>query len=252
MLQAALNGSRTRGEHPALPVTPEQIAHAAQRAVAAGADEIHLHVRRSDGSESLAPHDVAQTLTLVRAACAGVRVGMSTSAGIVSDPDRRYRLVQQWTVLPDYVSVNIHEAGAIDLIHLLLRQGVGVEAGVWTAAAAEHLHASGVVPQCLRVLIEAHENDYQAARVNADAIEAVLDRVSIHRPRLLHGVDAGAWNMVADAIRRGYHTRVGLEDMLVLPDGSLADDNAALVAVAVQLIAAHDAQWAQVPPVVGS
>ena len=37
MLQAALNGSRDRSEHPALPVTPEQIAREAQSAVEAGA-----------------------------------------------------------------------------------------------------------------------------------------------------------------------------------------------------------------------
>jgi len=34
MPQAALNGSRQRAERPALPVTPEQLARQAQRAVA--------------------------------------------------------------------------------------------------------------------------------------------------------------------------------------------------------------------------
>jgi uncharacterized protein (DUF849 family) len=91
----------------------------------------------------------------------------------------------------------------------------------------------------LRVLIEAHENDLPAARANAQAIVAVLDRASITIPRLLHGVDAGAWGSVEDAIKRGYDTRVGLEDMLWLPDGTPAADNAALVVTATQLIAAH-------------
>jgi len=242
MLQVALNGSRAPGEHPALPVTPDQLAHAAQRAVAAGADEIHLHVRCSDGSESLAPDDVAQTLTLVRAACPGVPLGISTSAGIVPNVAERYHLINHWIVLPRYVSVNTHETGAIDLIRLLLGRGVGVEAGVWTAAAAEQLHASGLASQCLRVLIEAHENDWEAARANAQAIQAALDRAGINRPRLLHGVDAPAWSLAEDAIKQGYDTRVGLEDMLVLPDGTPAADNAALVAAAVQLIAAHEAE----------
>jgi uncharacterized protein (DUF849 family) len=65
LLQVALNGSRAPAEHPTLPVTPTQIAAEAGRAVAAGAMEIHLHVRRADETESLAPDDVAQTLTLV-------------------------------------------------------------------------------------------------------------------------------------------------------------------------------------------
>jgi uncharacterized protein (DUF849 family) len=94
-------------------------------------------------------------------------------------------------VLPDYVSVNVHERGAMDLIRLLLCRGVGVEAGVWTAAAAQQLLAGGLAAQCLRVLIEAHAPDLLAARQNAAAIIAILDRAGIDRPRLLHGVDAG-------------------------------------------------------------
>src|SRR5919202_5852307 len=127
MLQAALNGSRAPAEHPALPVTPTHIAAEAERAVAAGAMEIHLHVRRADGTESLAPDDVAQTLTLVRAVCPITPIGISTSAGIVADVAHRYQLVSRWNVLPDYVSVNVHEDGALDLIRLLLRRGIGVE-----------------------------------------------------------------------------------------------------------------------------
>ncbi len=241
MLQAALNGSRSPDEHPALPSTPEEIAHAALQAVAAGADELHLHVRRADGCESLAPNDVAHTLALVRAACSRVPLGISTSAAIVPDPRRRYRLVQHWTVLPDYVSVNVHEDGAIDLIGLLLERGIGVEAGVWNADAAEQLHASGLTSQCLRVLIEAHENDLSAARANAVAIEAVLNRAGITLPRLLHGVDAAAWVLVGDAITRGYDTRAGMEDMLVLPDGTPAEHNGALVAAA-RHVAVHGAR----------
>lgn len=204
--------------------------------MAAGAAELHLHVRRADARESLAPADVADTLTLVRAACPGVPVGISTSATIVADAVRRLDLVQQWTVLPDYVSVNVHEEGAMDLIRLLLRRGVGVEAGVWTAAAATQFVTTGLAAQCLRVLIEAHDPDLAHARRNADAIIMVLDQAGIDRPRLLHGVDAPAWSMAQYAIERGYDTRVGLEDTLYLADGTLAPNNAALVTAATQMI----------------
>lgn len=239
MLQAALNGSRTPDEHPALPVTPEQIAKAGQQAVAAGAAELHLHVRDANGQESLAPADVAHTLTLVRVACPGVPVGISTSAVIVPDPHERYRLVQHWTMLPDYVSVNIHEDGAIDLIRLVVERNIGVEAGVWHAPAAQQLSASGLASRCLRVLIEAQEDDLHAARANAAAISTILDHAGVELPRLLHGLNAPAWELVRDAIAHAYDTRVGLEDMLHLPDGTLAADNAALVTAATQLIAAH-------------
>jgi uncharacterized protein (DUF849 family) len=236
LLQAVLNGSRAATEHPALPTTPQQIAADAQRAVAAGAAELHLHVRRSDGRESVAPDDVAQTLTLVHAMCPNIPVGISTSATIVADAAQRLALVQQWTTLPDYASVNVHERGAEELTRLLLGRGVGIEAGIWTAAAAEQFLASGLAAQCLRILIEAHDPDLAHARRNAAAIIAVLDHALIDRPRLLHGVDAPAWSMVQNAIERGYDTRVGLEDMLHLPDGTFAPNNAALVAAARHMV----------------
>ena len=36
--------------------------------------------------------------------------------------------------------------------------------------------------------------------------------------RLLHGFEAAAWVFIELAAKRGYDTRIGLEDTLVLPD----------------------------------
>ena len=157
MLQAALNGSRDRSEHPALPVTPEHIAREAQSAVEAGAAELHIHARRDDGTESLDPAVVARVLNLVRVACPGTPVGLSTTAGIMRDVETRYACVAAWSVLPDYVSVNVHETGAEELMGLLRQRGIGVEAGVWNPTAADLLAVANIAGDCLRVLIEAHE-----------------------------------------------------------------------------------------------
>jgi uncharacterized protein (DUF849 family) len=35
-----------------------------------------------------------------------------------------------------------------------------------------------------------------------------------------------AWGLIAEAAARGYGTRVGFEDTLTLPDGSMAESNA--------------------------
>ena len=53
MIKAALNGGRTRAEHPNIPITPEELAGSAREAIAAGAACIHFHVRGPDGKESL-------------------------------------------------------------------------------------------------------------------------------------------------------------------------------------------------------
>lgn len=124
MIKAATNGGRTRAEHPAIPVTPEQ--QAAEAAVAADAGAIHVHVRGPDGRESLGSDDVARALGAIRAVCPGTAVGVST--WIATDASRCLSLVKGWKVLPDFASVNVHEDGVIELIRLLLDRRVGVEA----------------------------------------------------------------------------------------------------------------------------
>ena len=53
-----------------------------------------------------------------------------------------------------------------------------------------------------------------------------------HPPVLLHGEGPATWPVYAEAVRRGLHTRIGLEDTLLLPDGTEAPDNATLVTTA--------------------
>jgi uncharacterized protein (DUF849 family) len=234
LIKAAINGGRTRTEHPVIPVTPEEQAKEAAAAAAAGAGAIHVHTRGSDFRESLEPDDVARALEAIRASCPGVPVGVSTGAWISPDVSTRLSSVASWKVLPHFASVNVHEDGALELIRLLLDRGIGVEAGVWNALAARVLRDSGLANQCLRVLIEPAE-DGGDAMTNLEQIEATLGRLST--PRLLHGLDASAWVFVALAAARGYDTRTGLEDTLTLPDGSIAPNNAALVAAAKRLVA---------------
>jgi uncharacterized protein (DUF849 family) len=234
LIQAAINGTRTRTEHPAIPLTPAQQASQAAAAVVAGAGAVHVHARRSHGQESLEPEDSGSALEAIRAACPGIPVGVSTGAWIVPDVSRRLSLIRAWDVLPSFASVNLDEEGALQVIRLLLQRGIGVEAGIWSAEAAETLLHSGLADECLRVLIEPAEEPGDA-RANLERIEAAF--VPVRCPRLLHGLGPSAWEFVRLAAERAYDTRTGFEDTLTLPDGSLAESNAALVTAARRIIA---------------
>lgn len=231
-LKAAINGARAAGAHPALPVTAEEIAAAARSARAAGADAIHLHVRDAAGDESLAGDDVETVLTAVRAICPETPIGVSTGAWVVPDPAERLRAIEGWRLLPDFASVNFHEARAFEVAELLLSRGVGVEAGLWHLPAADLFVTSGLAPRCVRVLIEPMQSDVESALAHATAIAATLDRARVEAPRLLHGTGETAWPLLHAAATRGFATRIGLEDVLELPEGALAPDNAALVLAA--------------------
>jgi uncharacterized protein (DUF849 family) len=232
LLQAALNGTRRRADHAAIPTTPAEVADAAAGCVSAGARAIHVHVRDTRGRESLAPEDVARCLAALRAAIPETPVGVSTGAWIMPQPEVRHQSVAAWTVQPDYASVNFHESGAEQLAMLLLSRGTGIEVGLPEAAAAERLVRSGLALRCLRILIEPQAQELDAALRTVREIEAVLDSARVALPRLLHGLDRTAWPLIGTAAARGYDTRIGFEDTLTLPDGSPAPTNAALVAAA--------------------
>jgi uncharacterized protein (DUF849 family) len=88
------------------------------------------------------------------------------------------------------------------------------------------------------VLLEPQEQELTSALTTVKEMENVLRSAAVHLPLLLHGTEATAWSMMDDAIARGYDIRIGLEDTLVLPDGSTAIDNAQLVKVAVRRVSA--------------
>lgn len=233
IVQACLNGARSRDFHRRLPLTPEDIARDAAACVAAGAAELHLHPRDADGRESLAAVDAA--VLAVRRACLGTLVGVSTGAWIEKDEDRTRDSIARWSELPDHASVNLSEPDAPAVMDLLRRRGIGIEAGLASVADAERFVRLPDHARVLRVLIEIEEQDPGVARRAADGIAAVLDRAGLRRPVLLHGFDATVWPLVELARRRRWSTRVGLEDGKHLPDGTVASDNAALVAAAVAI-----------------
>ena len=231
MLQACLNGPRPREDHPAVPLTPEELAADARRAVAAGAAELHVHPRAPGGRDTVEPSVAAATVRAIRAACPGVPLGLTTGLWTTDgDAERRHACVEAWEELPDYASVNLAEPGSAELCALLARHGVGVEAGVWNIADARLLLERGLAP--LRVLVETSDGGADDPVAAAAEIDELLVRGGVTAPQLQHGAGADAWEVLDAAIARGRDVRIGLEDTTLMPDGRAARDNAELVAEA--------------------
>src|SRR5947208_11410403 len=228
IVQACLNGARAASFHPALPVTPDAIAGDAMAAVAAGASELHIHVRDKTGRETLRPDIVGITIEKLRRACPGTLIGVSTSDWIEKDDSRRRDFIRNWSVLPDYASVNLIEADCAAVIENLKKRGVGIEAGIWTAADAARYLELNLTTGALRLLFEINQQDKTEAVSELAAIEKTLGEATRLKPVLLHGLDATVWMFVETAFARGYSTRVGLEDGAALPNGEIAPSNAAL------------------------
>lgn len=237
MLQACLNGNRTKHEHAAVPYTPLELATDAGHVVRAGAQELHLHPRAEDGSESLRSGDVAATLRAVRARVPGVLVGISTHEGIPA-PEPLATLLATWTELPDYVSINLGEAAAQDLWHAATSRGIAVEAGLSSVADAQRLRQLPAPANCCRVLVEIAEQNPEEALRTAHAILRTIQAFQPQVPRLLHGTDATMWPLFRVALEQHLSARIGLEDGLRLPSGALATGNEQLLQLAAAQLSA--------------
>jgi uncharacterized protein (DUF849 family) len=238
LVQAALNGGTTRAEHPAVPLTPAELAAEARAAADRGARALHLHPRDAAGEQTLDPDQVLAAVAAVRAA-SGLPVGVTTGIwAVAGDVARRLDLVAGWTGpdRPDYASINMNEPGTDDLADLLTSLGIEIEAGVWTAADARLLGAAAFRDRILRVLMEPVDRDPAVAVGTAAEAASELARLGVTARQVHHGYDLATWDVIRAAAAMGQDVRVGLEDTTVLPDGSAAEGNADLVEAAVRLV----------------
>jgi uncharacterized protein (DUF849 family) len=226
-VKACLNGGRTRSEHPAVPQTPAELAADALAVKRAGAFAVHVHPRDARGAQTLQAAACDSAVEAIRAAAPGLPVGLSTSESIDRDPFARAAAVRTWQRRPDFVSVNICELGWAGIVRAALHAGIAVEAGIATPADAEELSASPFTHQVVRALVEVDGG--------ADDVRAIAPHVPDGLPQLWHGYGERAWEVISAGAEAGVDVRVGLEDVLVLPDGRVAANNAELVAAAVQL-----------------
>lgn len=157
----------------------------------------------------------------------GVPVGVLASVAAEPGPAERLARVRSWAVLPDRAVVRFAEPGAPELAELLLERGVGVDAEV----------PVGAEPGPLGRFLAWPVRDHARVRLLLELPSADPGWVvGTHRlppvPLLLFGREGAAWPVLRLAARRGTGARIGVGDVLSLPDGRAARTNAELVAAA--------------------
>jgi uncharacterized protein (DUF849 family) len=228
-VMACLNGARTRGEHPAVPLTAAELARDARAARLAGAFAVHVHPRDGRGLQTLDAAACDACVAAIRAAVPGLPVGLSTAAAIDRDPFARAAAIKRWRTRPDFISVNVAELGWGGIIRAALHAGIGVEAGLASERDARELAGSPFAHRVMRALVEVEGDATQAGAIAALIAPGVR--------QLWHGYGERTWDVLAAAAAAAHDVRVGLEDTLVLPDGATTSSNAELVAAAVALLA---------------
>jgi len=228
-VKACLNGGRTRVEHHAVPQSPAELGADAIAVRQAGAFAVHVHPRDAHGAQTLEAKVCDAAVAAIRVAAPGLPIGLSTSETIDPDPFARAAALRSWRQPPDFVSVNLSESGWAGVVRAALHAGIGVEAGLATPADAAQLTRSPFTHQVVRALVEVDGGVEQARAI----AQLIPDGV----PQLWHGYNERTWEIIAAGAAAGFDVRIGLEDVLLLPDSRVAADNAELVTAAIELLA---------------
>lgn len=239
ILQVTPNGPYGKDTHHTMPVSLQELLAELRACVAAGANGVHLHPRDASGAETLDPAVVNETCRRVRELDPSLEIGLTTGAWIEPDLATRVAMIREWEGV-DCATVNLCEHGFETVMAAMLDTGIGIDVGLWAPVELNRLLDSGFLESAFRVSIELGSGEpyhlsgdpLDHARIINDA----LDAAGSSCPRLTHGEDDWVWPLVADAFRRGHDTRVGFEDSTLLPNGTIAADNAQLVDAAVELL----------------
>lgn len=241
VITAAPNGARrTRADHPALPVTPLQLADTAAALQAAGVSVLHLHVRDDEGGHTLDAGRYREAMAAIRERVGdGLVIQVTTEAVGMYDAGQQMALVRE--LAPEAVSLALREIcpGQAD-------EGRAGRFFAW-------LRERRIWPQYILYSVEdvLRFEDMRRRGLFADDAPFVLLVLGRYadglagRPEdldaLLDAADFGAFPWAAccfgpaeqavmlAAFARGGHVRIGFENNLLLPDGRPAADNAELV-----------------------
>lgn len=240
MITVAPNGAyKQRPDHPALPITPTELGQTAKLCLEAGAAMLHMHIRDAQGRHSLDVQGYRDAQHAVKAA-----VGDELIIQVTSEAARVYKAPEQIAMVtqlqPEAVSVGLREvdqpeigeAGLAQFFGWLAKARVMTQVIVYDLADLQRwqaLRAQGVIPDAAWSLL------FVLGRYSVGQTSEAKDLL----PFVLAHTGPEPWSMCAfgasehacatAAVALGGHARVGFENNLLLNNGQVAPDNAALV-----------------------
>jgi len=241
IIMSAPNGARrTADDHPALPITPVELADCAQSLVGEGVSILHLHVRDRQQHHTLDADCYRVAIQTIRERVGDALVLQLTSEAVgIYTRDEQMAMVRH--VRPEAVSLALRELCPDDNVEVeaaaffawLRKEKIWPQYILYSADDVkrfDHMRRRGVLadehPFCLLVL-----GRY------SDALEGDLSELTT----MLGAADCREfpWAVccfgkhenaaMLEATGAGGHVRIGFENNLCLPDGSIARDNAELI-----------------------
>ena len=240
LITVAPNGAyKQRSDHAALPLTSAELGQTAKQCLDAGAAMIHMHIRDAQGRHSLDVQGYRDAQQAVKAA-----VGDDMIIQVTSEAARVYKAPEQIAMVtalqPEAVSVGLREvdqpeigdAGLAQFFGWLAKERVMTQVIVYDVTDLQRwqaLRAQGVVPDAPWSLLFVLGR-YSVGQTSEprDLLPFVMAHTG-NEPWSMCAFGAGEHACATTAAALGGHVRVGFDNNLLLNNGQVAADNAALV-----------------------
>lgn len=261
---AVTGGGDTVGKHPAIPVTPEEIANAAIEAAKAGAAVAHIHARNpKTGKNSRDPALFREIVARIRASNTDVVINLTGGNGGSWGPEPENPMALKETddvVGPleriNYIEELRPEICSLDCGAMNFGERVYVNTPNFLRTMAKRVKALGIKPELevfdmgqvgiANMLVEEGHVErrplYQlclgiswGAPADTAAMKTMRDMLPPDALWAGFGISRMQMPMVAQAVLLGGNVRVGLEDNLYLDRGVFAS-NGQLVERAAEII----------------
>ena len=248
-IMVAPNGARrTIADHPALPVTIDQIVSTAQACHAAGAGAMHFHVRDADQQHVLDAGLYKEALGELNTAVPDMHLQITTECvGRYAPEDMR---ALAYNVMPPGLSIGIiemipdgqptkeditlyktlYEAGTkiqhicyfpehLDIVRQIIDEAGLPEDDIWCLFTIGHYSGRVSRPEMVKTFLDK------------------LDQLSLSPDWAICAFAEQEQICLERAVSLGGKVRVGFENSILMPDGTIAADNAVRVAAARTLFA---------------
>ncbi|WP_245848260.1 3-keto-5-aminohexanoate cleavage protein [Octadecabacter ascidiaceicola] len=233
----APNGARrTKADHPALPITVDEIAACAKECYAAGADGLHAHIRDSAGGHLLDADKYRHLISRVREVVPEMAIQITTEAVGIYDPDAQMRIAL--TSGADMVSASIKEisgAGASKaraFYQQAQTNGIAVQHILYSLEDCNLLEDTigreSVTDPRLEVIfvLGSYGGAKDATLGDLDIFTSWMNKREVSPDWAVCAFGPAEVACLAKAVACGGKCRVGFENSLVLSDGTVASNNA--------------------------
>jgi len=265
VITCSISGTLANREQcPAIPYTPAEYAAEARRIVDEGGVMIHIHARKPDGTPSYEIEDFAAITDAIRAEV-GDAVIINFSTGTIGVPVQK-RVEYLRACRPEVAALNMGSMNyakysrsrrdfvfkavfanpfeeIIELLEAMNELDIKPEHecfDVGHVGSLGPLIDMGVLHpplhvDCVMGVVGGIPSSARNLAAMVENIPAAASREDAPAHWGVIGISRDQWMLVAAALTLGGSIRVGLEDNLYLPDGTMARSNGELIAKARQM-----------------